>query len=94
MHPENFSLNSRIDVFRFLHPYDLCYTWKVHNTQKGSRIDIALANQKLISGVTGMKHTWNQSSYSDHVMVTVVVDFEMIEKVMDSLNVQQSSIMT
>ena len=27
-----------------------------------------------------MKHTWNQSIYSDHAMVTVVVDFETIEK--------------
>ena len=41
---------------------------------------IALGNQNLISGVTGMKHTWNQSKYSDHAMVTVVVDFETIDK--------------
>ena len=27
-----------------------------------------------------MKHTWNQSKYSDHAMVTVVVDFETIDK--------------
>ena len=67
--------NVLIDVFRFLHPYDLNYTWKVHNTQKRSRIEINLANQNLISGVIGMKHTWNQSGYSDYAMVTVVVDF-------------------
>ena len=24
--------NVFIDVFRFLHTYDLSYTWKVHNT--------------------------------------------------------------
>ena len=69
-----------IDVYRFLHSCDLSYVWKVHNTQKRSRIDIALANQNLISGVTGMTHTWNQSKYSDHTMVTVVVDFETIDK--------------
>ena len=69
-----------IDVYRFLHPYDLSYTWKINNTQKRSRIDLALANQNLISGVTGMKHTWNQSKYSDHAMITVVVDFETIDK--------------
>ena len=56
------------------------YTWKINNTQKRSRIDLALANQNLISGVTGMKHTWNQSIYSDHAMVTVVVHFETIDK--------------
>ena len=27
-----------------------------------------------------MKNTWNQSKYSDHAMVTGVVDFETIEK--------------
>ena len=27
-----------------------------------------------------MKHTSNQSKYSDHAMVTVVVEFETIEK--------------
>ena len=27
-----------------------------------------------------MKHTWNQSKYSDYAMVTVVVDFETIDK--------------
>ena len=27
-----------------------------------------------------MKHTWNQRKYSDHAMVTVVVDFETIDK--------------
>ena len=68
-----------IDVYRFLHPYDLSYTWRKSN-EKRSRIDIALGNQNLISGVTGMKHTWNQSKYSDHAMVTVVVDFETIDK--------------
>ena len=26
--------NVFIDVYRFLHPYDLSYTWKVHNTQQ------------------------------------------------------------
>ena len=26
-----------------------------------------------------MKHTWNQSKYSDHAMVTVMVDFETID---------------
>ena len=52
----------------------------LHNTQKRSRIDIALANQNLISGVTGMKQTWNQSSSSDHAMVTIVVDFDTIKK--------------
>ena len=31
-----------IDVYRFLYPYDLSYTWKIHNTQKRSRIDLAL----------------------------------------------------
>ena len=72
--------NIFIDVYRFFHPYDLSYTWKIHNTQQPSRIDFALANQNLIRGVTGMKHTWNQCKYSDHVMVTVVVDFESIEK--------------
>ena len=70
--------NVFIDVHRFLYPYDLSYTWKVN--EKRSRIAIALANQNLISGVAGMKHTWNQSKYSDHAMVTVVVDFETIDK--------------
>ena len=72
--------NAFIDVYRFLHPYDLSYTCKVHNIQQPSRIYIALGNQNLISGVTRMKHTWKQSKYSDHAMVTVVVDFETIEK--------------
>jgi len=31
-----------IDIYRFLHPYHLIYTLKVHNTQQQSRIDIAL----------------------------------------------------
>ena len=41
-----------IDVYRFLYPYDLSYTCNIHNTQKRSRIDIALANQNLISVVS------------------------------------------
>ena len=53
---------------------------KTLNTQKRSRIDLALANQNLIRGVTGMKHTWNQSKYSDHAMITIVIDFETIDK--------------
>ena len=32
------------DVYRFPYPYDLSYTWKVHNSQKCSRIDLAFAN--------------------------------------------------
>ena len=40
-----------IDVFRSLNPFDLSYTWKVHNSQKRSRIDLAFANQNLISGI-------------------------------------------
>ena len=48
-----------IDVYRFVYTYDLSYTWKVN--EKRSRIYIALANQNLISGVSWMKHTWNQS---------------------------------
>ena len=27
-----------------------------------------------------MKHNWNHSKYSDHAMVTIVVDFETIDK--------------
>ena len=72
--------NVFIDVFRYLHPHGLSYTWKVYNTQKRSRRDITLANQNLISSVTGMKHAWNHSSYSDHAMVIIVVDLETIEK--------------
>ena len=49
--------NVFIDACRFLHPYDLIFTWKDHNTQKQSRIDIALDNQNFISGVIGMKNT-------------------------------------
>ena len=45
-----------IDIIRFLHPYDLSYTWRLHNSQKRSRINNALANQNLISGVIAMKH--------------------------------------
>ena len=55
----------------------LSYTKKVHNTKKRSRIYMALANQHLISGITRMKQTWNQSNYSNY---TSVVDFETIEK--------------
>ena len=47
-----------IDVYRFLNPYDLSYTWKVHNSQKQSRIDLAFANQNLIIGIREMKQTW------------------------------------
>ena len=71
--------NIFIYIFRFLHLYDLSYTWKVLNTEKRSRIDISLANQNLISGVIGMKHTCNQSNYSEHATVTFLVDFETIE---------------
>ena len=51
-----------IFVYRLLHPYDQSYTWKVHNSQKRSRIDIVVASQNLVSGVTVMKPIWNQSS--------------------------------
>ena len=34
-----------IDVYRFLRTYDLSFTWRVHNSQKRSRIDIVLVNQ-------------------------------------------------
>ena len=51
-----------IVVCRFLHPYDQSYTWKVHNSQKRSRIDIVVASQNLLSGVIVIKPIWNQSS--------------------------------
>ena len=47
-----------IDVYRFLNPYDLSYTCKVHKSQKISRIDLACANQNLISSIREMKLTW------------------------------------
>ena len=47
-----------IDVYRFLHPYHLSYTLKIHNTHKRSRIDLAFANQNLISGFTEVKNIW------------------------------------
>ena len=34
-----------INVFRFLYSYNLSNTWKAHNSQNRSRIDLALANQ-------------------------------------------------
>ena len=68
-----------IDVYRFLHPYDLSYTWKVHNSKKRFGIDLAFANQNLINGIREMKHTWYPREVSDHAMVTVKVDFETIE---------------
>ena len=46
-----------IDVYRFLNPYDLSYTWKDKNSQKQLRIDLAFSNQNLISGIREMKHT-------------------------------------
>ena len=58
MHPKSFSLDSR----------------KTTSLLTSTDIFIALVNQNLISGVTGMKHTWNQSKYYDHAMVTVVVN--------------------
>ena len=69
-----------IDVFRFLNPYDLSNTWKVHNSQKRSRIDLAFANQNLISGIREMKHIWCQQEVSDHAMVTVRLDYETIDR--------------
>ena len=66
-------------MYRFLYPYDLSYTWKVHISQKRSRIDLAFANQNLISGIREMKYTWNSEDVSDHATVTVKVDFEMTE---------------
>ena len=45
-----------IDVNRFLNLYHLSYTWKVHNFQKRSRIDLAFANQNLISSIREIKH--------------------------------------
>ena len=69
-----------IDMYRFLNPYDLSYTWKVHNTKKRSRIDLAFANQNLISSIREMNHTWCPHEVSDHAMVTVRVDFEMIDR--------------
>ena len=61
------------------------------NYEQRSRNDIALANQNLISVVTGMKHTWNQRKYSDHAMVTVVVDFEIIDKGYSLMSLRASS---
>ena len=61
-----------IDVYRFLNPYDLNYTWKVHSLQKRSRIHLAFANQNL------MKHTRCPREVSDMVMVRV--DFEKVER--------------
>ena len=40
---------------------------------------MAFANQNLISGIREMNHTWNPTEVSDNAMVTVKVDFEMIE---------------
>ena len=68
-----------IDAFRLLHPIDLSYIWRVHNSQKRSRMDITLANQNLMIGVTAMKYILKQSSYSNHAMVSLLVDFETIE---------------
>ena len=52
----------------------------MHISQKRFRIDIALANQNMVSGVTAMRHIWNQLSYSDHAMVSLTVDFETIDR--------------
>ena len=46
-----------IDIYRFLNPYDLIYTWKVYNSEKRSRNDLAFANQNLINSIREMKHT-------------------------------------
>ena len=43
--------------------------WKVHNSQKRLTIDLAFANQTLISGIREMKHTWFPKEVSDHAMV-------------------------
>ena len=72
------ALNS-IEIL-WLHHFDLSYTWEIHNSQKKSRIDLAFANQNLVSGVTEMRHIWNQSSLSDHAMISISVDFETIER--------------
>ena len=68
-----------LDVYRFLYPYNSSYTWKVHNHQKRSRIELAFANQNLVSGIREMKHTWNPKEVSHQSVVTVKVDFETIE---------------
>ena len=68
-----------IDVYRFLYPYDLSYTWNVHNSQKRSIIDMSFANQNLISGIREMNDIWNSKEVSDHAIVMVRVDFETIE---------------
>ena len=65
-----------IDVYRFLYPYDLSYTWKLHNSQKRSTIDLAFANQNLISVESEKGIAWNSKEVSDHAMVTVKDDFE------------------
>ena len=56
--------NVYIDVYIYFDRYDQNCTWKVHNSQKRSIINITLANQNLVSGVTAMRHIWNQLSYS------------------------------
>ena len=43
------------------------------------QIDLALLDENLISGVTQMKRRWNQSTHSDHAMISLSVDFETIE---------------
>ena len=69
-----------IDFYGFLYPYDLSYTWIIHNTKKKPRMHFAFTNQNLISGVTEMRHTWNQSTLSDHAMFSLSMDFETIER--------------
>ena len=69
-----------IDVYRFLNPYDLSYTWHVPGTPKRSRIDMAFASPSLISGIRDMSHYWYRKEISDHALISIKVDFEMIER--------------
>ena len=68
-----------IDAYRFYHPYDESYTWKVGKDKRG-RLDYAFVCPELINFITSITHKWHSHDVSDHASVEMVIDFENTKK--------------
>ena len=68
-----------IDSFRFYHPYDESYTWKVEKDKRG-RLDYAFVCPELINYIKSITHKWHPDDVSDHASIEMVIDFENSQK--------------
>lgn len=67
-----------VDVWRSLHPREKCFTWKRNISSLSRRLDYVFTNETCTEHIKCSEIT--PFSSSDHDGVTVVLDFEKIER--------------